>query len=180
MCHGGGGISQQPDWWGNDYFDDTYWVDGAPVAFRGYCTDVFFSAALGFIEEHRDEPFFCYVSTNAPHAPFNVAPRYRDRYTGRTSSEQYARFLGMISNIDENFGRLRRRLGELGLEENTLLVFMSDNGQTGLGEPVPGMYTAGMRGLKGSPYEGGHRVPCWMRWPAGGFSAGSAVGQLAS
>ena len=57
VCHGGGGISQQPDYWGNDYFDDTYMVDGEPKAYEGYCTDVFFREALAFIEANRDDPF---------------------------------------------------------------------------------------------------------------------------
>ena len=181
VCHGGGGISQQPDWWGNDYFDDTYQADGQARAFRGYCTDVFFAEALRFIEAHRAEPFFCFVSTNAPHSPFNVEPAYRDLYTSATSCEPYARFLGMITNIDENFGRLRQRLCELGIEEDTILIFMSDNGQTGVDPAVnAALYNAGMRGLKGSPYEGGHRVPFFLRWPAGGLAAGRTVAELAS
>jgi len=166
ICHGGGGISQQPDWWGNDYFDDTYLVNGEPKKFDGYCTDVFFSEGMCFIEEHRDEPFFCMISTNAPHGPFNVEPRYRDLYDDADISETYARFLGMITNIDENFGRLRAKLAELELEDNTILIFMSDNGQTGAGGGEDA-YNSGMRGLKGSPYEGGHRIPFLMRWPAG-------------
>ncbi len=169
VCHGGGGISQQMDWWGNDYFDDTYWVDGEPQAFEGYCTDVFFDQALQFIAANRDRPFFCYVSANAPHSPFNVEPHYRDMYLGsHTDSEIYARFLGMISNIDDNFGRLRDKLRELEIEDNTILVFMSDNGQTGT-DGNADVYNAGMRGMKGSPYEGGHRAPFFLRWPGGGI-----------
>jgi len=181
VCHGGGGISQQPDWWGNDYFDDTYAADGRPQAFQGYCTDVFFREALRFIEAHQSEPFLCFVSTNAPHSPFNVEPAYRDLYTAHTPCEQYARFLGMLTNIDDNVGRLRQHLGDLGLEGNTILIFMSDNGQTGVDPAVNGtMYNAGMRGLKGSPYEGGHRVPFLVRWPAGGLCGGRTVPDLAS
>jgi arylsulfatase A-like enzyme len=181
VCHGGGGISQQPDWWGNDYFDDTYAANGQPRAFAGYCTDVFFREALRFIETHRAEPFFCFISTNAPHSPFNVEPAYRDLYTAHTPCEQYARFLGMISNLDDNVGRLRQRLRELALEDNTILIFMSDNGQTGVDPAVNGtLYNAGMRGLKGSPYEGGHRVPFFLRWPAGGLVGGRSIAELAS
>lgn len=181
VCHGGGGISQQPDWWGNDYFDDTYQVNGEPQAFRGYCTDVFFAEAMRFIETHRAEPFFCFISTNAPHGPFNVEPAYRDLYTSQTPCEQYARFLGMVTDIDGNFGRLRQRLRDLKLEDDTILIFMSDNGQTGVDPAVNGtMYNAGMRGLKGSPYEGGHRVPFFLRWPAGGLAEGHAVVDAAS
>jgi len=182
VCHGGGGISQQPDYWGNDYFDDTYLVNGQPRAFAGYCTDVFFREALAFIEENRDRPFFCYIATNAPHGPWNVEPRYRDLYRPHTTSENYARFLGMITNIDENFGKLRAKLRALGLEENTILIFMSDNGQAGIGDDAANarMYNAGMRGLKGSPYDGGHRVPFLLRWPAGGIARGRTIPQLTS
>ncbi|OGV69324.1 MAG: hypothetical protein A3K19_18720 [Lentisphaerae bacterium RIFOXYB12_FULL_65_16] len=180
VCHGGGGIGNQPDWWGNDYFDDTYQVNGTPQHFDGYCTDAFFAEALRFIETNRERPFFCYISTNAPHSPFNVEPRYRDLYRDKTASEQYARFLGMITNIDENFGRLRAKLRELRIEDDTVLVFMSDNGQTGLGERVDDMYTAGMRGLKGSPYDGGHRVPFFVRWPNGQVGGGRSVPELTS
>ncbi len=180
VCHGGGGISQQPDHWGNDYFDDTYKVDGESRAYKGYCTDVFFREALDFIEANRDEPFFAYISTNAPHGPWNVEPEYRDLYTGHTDSETYARFLGMITNIDENFGRLRDKLRELDIEDNTILIFMSDNGMTGVGDPDAEMYMAGMRGFKGSPYDGGHRVPFLVRWPDGGISTARSIGEITS
>ncbi|MBT3373962.1 MAG: arylsulfatase [Lentisphaerae bacterium] len=181
VCHGGGGISQGPDWWGNDYFDDTYLVNGEPRAFDGYCTDVFFREALSFIEDHRDEPFLCYIGTNAPHGPYNVEPEYQGLYTDQAERENYARFLGMITNIDENFGTLRAKLAELGLENDTILMFMSDNGQCGgAAGREPGVYNAGMRGFKGSEYDGGHRIPFFMRWPAGGIEEGQPVEELTS
>lgn len=86
----------------------------------------------------------------------------------------------MITNIDENFGKLRAKLQELDLEEDTILIFMSDNGQTGVGETIEDMFTAGMRGLKGSPYDGGHRVPFMIRWPGGGLSEAAEVSDLTS
>ncbi len=176
VCHGGGGVSQQADWWGNDYFDDTYRVDGEPRAFDGYCTDVFFREALTFIEANRERPFFCMISTNAPHSPFNVEPRYRDLYFGpHTDTEDLARFLGMITNIDENFGRLREKLGEFDLEDSTILVFMSDNGQDWIGGQD---FNCGMRGVKGSPYDGGHRVPFFLRWPGGGVDRPQTIDTL--
>ncbi|MDX9978847.1 MAG: arylsulfatase [Lentisphaeria bacterium] len=179
VCHGGGGVSQGPDWWGNDYFDDTYRVNGEPRAFDGYCTDVFFREALAFIEANRDEPFFCFVSTNAPHSPYNVEPRYQQLYEGLAQTENYARFLGMITNIDENFGRLRAKLAELGIEDDTILMFMSDTGQCGgAASREPGVYNAGLRGFKGSEYEGGHRIPWLMRWPDGGVKGGKDVDEL--
>ena len=78
--HGGGGICQLPDYWGNDYFDDTYWHNGVTESYEGYCTDVFFQEAMRFIEENKETPFFCYLSTNAPHGPLNVPEEYLDLY----------------------------------------------------------------------------------------------------
>lgn len=168
ICHGGGGIAQAPDWWGNDYFDDTYKVNGTPRKFNGYCTDVFFSEGMKFIERHKDEPFFCMIALNAPHLPFNVPKEFMAMYRDSGEPETYQRFMGMITNIDQNMGRLRERLRQLGLDENSILVFMSDNGTDGTAwEGRKDPYRAGMRGEKGSEYDGGHRVPFFLRWPGG-------------
>ena len=158
LIHGGGGVAQTPDYWGNDYFDDIYRRNGKPEQVDGYCTDVWFDEAIDFIDRHRDEPFFCYVATNAPHAPLQVPQAYWAPYAD-TVPEDVARFYGMIANIDENVGRLRAHLDERGLAEETMIVFLGDNGSA---QPY---YNAGMRGAKGSPYDGGHRVPCVMLWP---------------
>jgi len=160
LIHGGGGVGQGPDFWGNDYFDDTYFHNGRPEKFTGYCTDVWFGEATKWIEAHRDRPFFCYLTTNAPHGPYNVAEKYWKPFAERGVKESQARFYGMIVNIDENMGRLRVRLHQLGLAENTILLFMTDNGTSA------GMQGA-MRGRKGSEYDGGHRVPFFIHWPAG-------------
>lgn len=166
LVHGGGGVGQTPDFWGNDYFDDTYWHNGQPQKFEGYCTDVFFDAALKFMEANRDRPFFVYLPTNAPHSPYNVPDEYAEPYRQQGVPEQRARFYGMITNIDENVGRLLARLEEWNLEESTILIFLTDNGTSGGYNPRTGEgYNAGMRGKKGSAYEGGHRVPCFIRWP---------------
>jgi arylsulfatase A-like enzyme len=166
LVHGGGGVGQTPDAWGNSYFDDTYLRNGMPQKQKGYCTDVFFATALDFIARHRDRPFFCYLATNAPHGPYNVAPRYSKYYRDRGVPEQRTRFYGMIENIDENVGRLLAKLKEWKLEDDTLLVFMTDNGTAaGWNEARRDGFNAGMRGAKGSAYEGGHRVPCFVRWP---------------
>ena len=175
--HGGGGVGQTPDFWGNDYFDDVYWSAGAPIARNGYCTDVFFDDALAFIEENHDRPFFAYVSTNAPHSPFLVEERYSRSYAEQGVPDPMDKFYGMIENIDDNVGRLIDKLDELGLRENTILIFTTDNGTAaGVapdGAPFTdsrwGGFNAGMKGRKGSEDDGGHRVPFFLRWPAGGL-----------
>lgn len=185
VTHGGGGVTQTPDYWGNDYFDDTYFHNGKPERYSGYCTDVWFSQATRFVEANRKRPFFLYLTPNAPHSPYNVPTAYADPYRQQGVPEPMASFYGMIGNIDENVGRLRQRLRELELEQNTLLIFMTDNGSAaGLVRTAPegdwSGYNAGMRGLKGSEYEGGHRVPCFLSWPAGGFGGGREIGVLAA
>jgi len=185
VYHRGGGLTQVSDHWGNDYFNDTYLVNGEPRVFDGYCTDVFFREALKFIEGHKEDPFCCFITPNAPHSPLNVEKKYRDLYAGHDIPEDRKRFYGMITNIDENFQILENRMQELGLVENTILIFMTDNGSASGCEhgedqfPITG-YNAGMRGKKGSPYEGGHRVPFFVRWPDGGIGGGRDFNGLSS
>jgi arylsulfatase A-like enzyme len=171
FIHGGGGVGQTPDYWGNDYFDDTYFHNGKPVKVDGYCTDVWFDACLKFIDKNKDRPFFAYLPTNAAHGPYLVADKYSKPFRNRGLPAQQAAFFGMIVNIDENMGRLMNKLEESKLAENTLLIFMTDNGT------AAGRFNAGMRGKKGSEYEGGHRVPCFLRWP-GKIDGGRDVPQL--
>ena len=128
LVNGGGGVTQTPDYWGNDYFDDTYWHNGKPTKQTGYCTDVFFNGAMRFIEKNKNRPFFCYIPTNAAHGPFLVAKKYSEPYKKMGIASPRAEFYGMITNIDENLARLRKKLKSLGLEENTILIFMTDNG----------------------------------------------------
>jgi arylsulfatase A-like enzyme len=187
---GGGGIGQTPDYWGNDYFDDTYRHNGRWEQEKGYCTDVFFEHALQFITDHRAHPFFAYIATNVPHGPFTVAEKYRRPYTDKGVPPPMDSFYGMIENMDENVGRLMARLRELGLAENTILIWTTDNGTSagvvaGQGSTaVPTRtggwqgFNAGMRGTKGSEYDGGHRTPFFVRWPAGGISGGRDVSTL--
>ncbi len=167
---GGGGVGQSPDVWGNDYFDDVYWSADQLKPVRGYCTDVFFHAASQFIDSQAGKPFFCYLATNAAHAPYNVPQSYKQPYLDQGIEEPRASFYGMITNIDDNIGRMLKLLDDRGLAENTIVIFMTDNG-TAAGYVPPGPrggkpkgYNAGMRAMKGSQFEGGHRVPCFIRY----------------
>lgn len=169
--NGGGGVGQSPDHWGNDYFDDTYMRNGVPEKQEGYCTDVWFREATKFIEKQMEKPFFCYIATNAPHGPYNVDAKYAKPYLDQGVLQPMANFYGMIANIDENIGKLLAKLDEWKLSENTIVIFMTDNGSAmGVLPAKPGTpadswhgFNAGMRAQKGSQYEGGHRVPCFIR-----------------
>ncbi len=162
--HPSWGITSAADHFENDYFDPHVRRGDAIEPFEGYCTDIWFDETIAWIDQDRDAPFFAYLATNTPHGPHWVPDRYRQPYLGHVEYD-VASFYGMIANIDENFGRLDAFLTETGLRDNTILIFMGDNG-TATGENV---YNAGMRGKKRSLYEGGHRVPCFIRWPSGGF-----------
>ncbi|MYD59883.1 MAG: arylsulfatase [Gemmatimonadetes bacterium] len=160
--HPAWGITSAADYFGNDYFDDHYRHNGTIEAFEGYCTDVWFDEAMDWIEKQDDMPFFAYIATNAPHTPLWVPDAYRQPYLDQVAYN-VASFYGMIANIDENMGKLDAFLRKTGLRDNTILIFMTDNG-TANGETV---YNAGMRGKKTTLYEGGHRVPFFIRWPEG-------------
>ncbi|MCY3998799.1 MAG: arylsulfatase [Flavobacteriaceae bacterium] len=182
--HGGGGVGQTPDYWNNNYFDDTYFRNGIPEKTEGYCTDVWFDEAIKFIESKKDHPFLCYVSLNAPHAPFNVPIEYYNLYQDEeTLLETQKRFYGMITNIDDNFSRLLKKLDDLDLRDNTIVIFTTDNG-TSHGYRVNNKtrqihgYNAGMRGTKASVYDGGHRVPFIMQWPNRNLEAGKSLDEL--
>ena len=164
--HGGGGVGQTPDLWDNAYFDGHYFHNGRIEPATGFCTDVFFTEARRFIREQAaaGKPFFAYISTNAPHGPLHCPQEYLDRYADQPAA--LAAFYGMITNIDDNIGITRTLLDDLGIADNTLLIFTTDNG-TATGEKV---FNAGMRGKKGSEYDGGHRVPFIAHWPAAGWN----------
>lgn len=188
VWHRCGGVGQASDYWGNDYFGDTYERNGIYEKFEGYCTDVWFSEGMRFIEENRDSPFFLYLATNAPHGPFRVAPEWSEPYQNVADWNNGANFYGMIANIDQNLGILRKRLEDLGLTGNTILIFMTDNGTANgatfgedrlNSEAVKG-FNAGMRGRKSSIYEGGHRVPFFIYWPRGGLTGGRDIDSLAA
>ncbi len=166
LVHGNGAIGTTGDIWGNDYYDDTYWHNGKKEQFKGYCTDVWFKEAMGFMKRSHDQgkSFFCYLPTNAPHGPHIVPKQYAEPYA--KAAGRNANRIGMISNIDENVGKLMGFLKSSGMEENTILIFLTDNGAARFGDNGP------MRGGKGSGYDGGHRVPFLIRWPKGVIGGG--------
>ncbi len=176
FIHGGGGIGQAypgscGDVPGNTYFDPVIRSDGEFVRTKGYCTDVFFDAAIEWMNIVRSEkePFFCYVATNAPHGPYHCPPGSDEKYlvpleavhANPKERERIAKFYAMIENIDTNVGQLLAKLDAWGIADDTLVVFTTDNG-TAQGGAI---WNAGMKGYKGSPYRGGTRVPSFWRWP---------------
>jgi arylsulfatase A-like enzyme len=178
LGHGDGGTGCTTDYWGNDRVNDHYLRNGSweTEPRPGYECDVFFDAAMRFIRESKDRPFFTYLALYNPHSPCSIPdPQWLAPYLGKvTVAEAHA--FASIARVDENLGRLRKMLEDEKLAENTLLVFMTDNGSA-QGDKV---FNAGMRGKKGSPYEGGHRVPCFLRWPTGGLDKPVAVERLAA
>jgi arylsulfatase len=187
LAHKGGGIGQPGDDFGNyirpdsSYFDPFLWENGERVRRQGYCSDIFTDQAIEFINSHRSnqgsDPFFLYLSYNAPHTPLQLPEKYAIEYqemsygsedfqlSGQNVSDMNERDLdaarkvyGMVSNIDDNLGRLIQSLEDQDLEDNTLLVFITDNG------PQQRRYTAGLNQRKGSVMEGGIRVPCMFYW----------------
>lgn len=164
VYHLGWGFTSAPEF-NNTLSDGRYFHNGVEKKFTGYCTDFWFERAMAWMKARHDarEPFVCYLPTNAPHAPHVVPEKYSAPY----GNARWAKFFGMIANVDENMGRLEAFLRDTGLRENTIVVFMTDNGGTA-GVPH---WNAGLRDRKTTFYDGGHRVPCWFTWPAGGFGA---------
>lgn len=181
--HLGGGVGNGADYWDNDYYDDTYLANGEWKQYDGYCTDVWFREAARFVKEKKDQPFFLYLATNAPHSPHIVPDSYSKPYRDAGLPDEMARFYGMITNIDENLGRFRNQLAELGIADNTLLIYMTDNGTTAgwIAQEQPyDFFNAGMRGWKGFAWDGGHRVPCFWHFPKGLLTGGRDVPSLSA
>lgn len=163
-----GGIGQIADYWGNDYFDDTYYRNGKPEKFEGYCTDVFFNETMRFIRENKDEPFFIYLAPNITHLPLKVAENYAKKHIDNGIDEKLAILYGMVDNLDENMGRLLACLKETGVDEKTIILMTTDDGVQGASvSRTPDYWNMGMRGKKGSQEEGGHRVFSYLRWTGG-------------
>lgn len=177
----GGGLAQPSDHPESTpstaYFDPFLTRNGREERVKGYCTDVFTDAAVRFVSAKADRPFFAYVAYNAPHDPFQVPPTFVAPYQGRDltptgfprvgqpwagpklDTNPIARAYGMIENIDTNFARLLKALDDAGQMRNTIVIFLTDNGPGGV------RFNAGLRARKGTVYDGGTRVPCYVRWP---------------
>jgi len=182
VIHLAGGMGQVGDfttWFQGDrsYFDPVLWHNGEQEAYQGYCSDIFTDQALNFIEKNQNDPFFCYLSFNAPHTPLQVPKKYYKMYqnidptTGFDNDrpfpdmnekdiEDAKRVYAMVSNIDDNVGRVLQKLDQLKLADNTVVIFLTDNG------PQQRRYVAGMRGRKSDVYRGGVRAPLFIRNPA--------------
>lgn len=177
LVHRGGGLSQNSDVpGGTGYADPTLLHNGVEKKYAGYCTDIFTDAAIGHIESavSAKKPFFTFVGYNCPHTPLQVRDVDTAPYKGLRLSpasfpqagfpitrpmpaDDLIKLYGMISTIDTSFGKLLDTLEKLKVADDTVIVFLSDNG------PQQPRYNAGLRGLKGTCYEGGIRVPCFMR-----------------
>ena len=165
--HLGYGPGYQPqdrgfDWvlGGAQHFDPEIVVNGVRTKRKGFREDIYFDEAMNFIAATKDHPFFLYLATFSPHAPLMAPEKFVEPFRGKVTNEE-ATYLGMVANIDYNVGRLLAFLKERGLEENTIVLFMNDNGAThGLD-----VYNAGMRGCKCTIWHGGSRAMSFWRWP---------------
>ena len=183
VIHLSGGMGQVGDittWFKGDssYFNPVLWHNGQQEAYKGYCSDIFTTQALDFIEKNRQQPFFCYLAYNAPHTPLQVPDKYYQQYKNidpasgfendkrpfakmsERDKEDARKVYAMVTNLDDNIGQILKKLEQLNITNNTIVIFMTDNG------PQQTRYIAGMRGRKGSVFRGGVRVPFFIRYPA--------------
>ena len=174
FIHGAGGIGQTyagscGDFPDNKYFDPALLHNGTIVKTKGYCTDVFFAQAIEWMGAMKSagKPFFALITPNAPHDPLvSPGPQYDQFYEGReiTCKKLAAgdvAYYAMISNIDDNIGKLLASLQDAGIANDTLVIFLSDNGGT-----HTKLFSGGFRGGKVTPYHGGTHAPSFWRWPA--------------
>lgn len=174
---GAGGPGTTDDYFTNDRVNDYYWHNGERKFIEGYNPVVFYDAAINYVKQQvqREKPFFIYVPTYAPHGPFSIPdPERTEKYVEAGYSKKVAYHYAMIEHIDDSIGRLLDTLEQTGVADDTLVIFMTDNGATAGGS----VFNAGMRGGKGSEYDGGHRVPLFIRWPNGKLAHGNDITDL--
>ena len=182
IIHLSGGMGQVGDFTtyfqrDRSYYDPILWHNGTQQSYKGYCSDIFAQGAVEFMEKNADKPFFCYLSFNAPHTPLQVPEKYErmyadvdmseihhphatsDRHMSKKDIEDAQKIYAMMSNVDENIGKVLGKLDEMNIRQNTVVIFMSDNG------PQQLRYNHDLRGLKGSVYRGGINVPFFLRYP---------------
>ncbi|MEZ6128888.1 MAG: arylsulfatase [Planctomycetaceae bacterium] len=176
LVHRGGGLAQpsEPIENANRYTDPILFHNGKQVQTKGYCTDVYFDAAINFMKESRaaGKPFFVYLPPNAPHGPYHDVPEDLLKYyqsidlnpvLGKNTSEQHrdtvARVFAMVENIDQNFGKLDTYLANSGEKPNTIVLFFTDNG------PNTNRYVGPFREMKSWVHEGGIHTAFFARWP---------------
>ena len=168
LVHKGGGIGQDAGPIGNTYFDPVLEHNGQSEKFNGYCDDVFTDAAIEFISTNKDRPFFTYLATNLPHFPLQAPDHKAQKFREKGLHEDNALTFGMIENIDDNVGRVMDHLNKLGILDNTLVIFLSDNGprhRRSKNDVYPGRWVSNLRGTKTSVYECGTRVPFFVKVP---------------
>lgn len=190
LIHRGGGLAQpsEPIENAKRYTDAILFRDGEAVQSKGYCTDVFFDAAIDFMKQcdARDQPYFVYLPPNAPHGPFHDVPEeLRQKYAAMDLSpvmldrdtpknrDTLARIYAMIENVDLNFGKLDRYLTDSGRVDDTVVIFMTDNG------PATNRYVGPFREKKSDVQEGGIRTPFYIRWP-GKLQPGLRINRIAA
>ncbi len=180
--HRAWGITSLADHWENHtdvYYDPILSHNGVDKKFEGYCTDIFFDETMKWIDQQAQEekPFFVYLPTNTPHVPDIAPEKYLEPYVGDFEGKKMpTHFYGMIANLDENLGRLENFLEEKKLKDNTIVIYLADNGtQSTLAKEI---FNAGMREKKTSVYEGGHRVPLFIRWPNGELQHGKNIAEM--
>jgi len=177
LGQGDGGTGTTDDYFTNDRVNDHYLHNGSWEFRKGYAPDVFFDHAISFIKDRStSKPFFIYLTTYVPHTPHTLPEtNWTKKYQGKVDMKT-AYFFAGIERIDHNIGQLRNTLKSEGIADNTILIFMTDNGGTGGVK----LFNAGMRGHKGQVYEGGHRVSLFIHWPMGKISHGGDVDALSA